>query len=106
MELNKRELNEREVKSRETVIRMSDGRELKDPNSTSLNETSLPPMACCMRLCCKTIYFRTDERPGRLHFSDTQMYWCDATMDPHGPDDRFANPKVCQPGRLCYRGDD
>ena len=30
--------------------------------------------------------YRTDERPGLLHFSDTQLYWCNITMDPRGPD--------------------
>jgi hypothetical protein len=50
--------------------------------------------------------YRDDERPGLLHFSDTQIYWCDITLDPAGPDDKAANPKVCQPGRACYRGDD
>jgi hypothetical protein len=80
--------------------------ELKDRNSTSLNETSLPPRPCCVRLCCKSMTYRDDERPGLLHWSDTQLYWCNHTMDPLGPDDRDANPNVCQPGSLCYTGDE
>lgn len=76
--------------------------ELKDPNSTSLNETSLPPMPCCVHLICKSMTYRADERPGLLHFSDTQLYKCNLTMDPLGPDDVYANPKVCQPGRSCF----
>lgn len=76
--------------------------ELKDPNSASLNETSLPPRPCCVRLCCKSLSYRPDERPGLLHWSDTQNYWCNVTMDPLGADGAEANPKLCQPGRSCY----
>jgi len=73
--------------------------ELKDPNSPSQNDTSLPPQPCCVRLCCKSMTYRPDERPGLLHTSDTQLYWCNVTMDPLGPDDGHAHPKSCQPGR-------
>jgi hypothetical protein len=76
--------------------------ELNDPNSTSLNETSLPPRPCCVRLCCKSMSYRPDERPGLLHWSDTQTYWCNVTMDPLGADGAETNPKLCQPGRGCY----
>jgi hypothetical protein len=78
------------------------GYELKDPNSPSRNLSSLPPAPCCVRLCCKSMSYRDDERPGLLHFSDTQPYWCNITMDPCGPDHRHASPKVCQPGRDCF----
>jgi hypothetical protein len=77
--------------------------ELKDPNSPSLNDSSTPPIRCCVRLACKSMTYRPDERPGLLHFSDTQTYWCIVTLDPVGPDDRNANPHVCQPGRECFR---
>jgi hypothetical protein len=80
--------------------------ELKDINSPSLNDSSLPPMPCCVRLACKSMTYRPDERPGLLHLSDTQTYWCDATLSPVGPDARAANPRVCQPGRECYRADE
>lgn len=80
--------------------------ELKDPNSTSLNETSLPPRPCCVKLCCKSMSYRPDERPGLLHYSDTQNYWCNVTMDPLGPDNRDASPPLCQPGRSCYCADE
>jgi hypothetical protein len=76
--------------------------ELRDPNSPSLNETSLPPQPCCVRLSCKSMSYRPDERPGLLHFSDTQLYWCNVTMDPVGPDEGHASPKLCQPARSCY----
>ena len=46
--------------------------------------------------------YRTDERPGLLHTSDTQHYWCTITMDPRGPDSGHTNPKICQPGRKCF----
>jgi hypothetical protein len=77
--------------------------ELKDPNSPSLNDSSLPPMPCCVRLACKSLTYRPDERPGLLHFSDTQLYWCNVTLDPLGPDAHTANPKLCQPGRACFQ---
>jgi hypothetical protein len=80
--------------------------ELRDPNSTSLNESSIPPQSCCVRLCCKSMMYRPDERPGLLHFSDTQTYWCRETMDPQGPDAVDANPKLCQPGRGCFSSDE
>ena len=99
------ELANGELKDRGNVDRAHDRDDLLDPNSTSLNETSTPPMACCMKLCCKSMYYRTDERPGKLHFSDTQFYWCQDTMDPHGPDEIHASPKVCQPGRGCFVGE-
>ena len=76
--------------------------ELKDPNSPSLNDSSLPPRPCCVLLRCKSMSYRPDERPGLLHFSDTQTYWCRVTMDPQGADKGEASPKVCQPGRSCY----
>ena len=44
---------------------------LNDPLSPSLNETSAPPRTCCVRLRCKSMYYRPDERPGKLHTSDT-----------------------------------
>jgi len=76
--------------------------ELRDPNSPSRNDSSLPPQPCCIRLCCKSMMYRLDERPGLLHYSDTQPYWCNVTMDPLGPDRAHVSPKVCQPGRSCY----
>lgn len=76
--------------------------ELKDRNSPSLNDSSLPPIRCCVRLRSKSMTYRPDERPGLLHQSDTQIYWCHVTLDPLGPDQRDANPRLCQHGRQCY----
>jgi hypothetical protein len=78
---------------------------LMDRNSPSLNETSMPPTRCCVQLRCKSMYYRDDERPGKLHASDTQSYWCSLTHDPQGPDSVDANPRACQPGRGCYCGE-
>jgi hypothetical protein len=50
--------------------------------------------------------YRDDERPGLVHFSDTQPYWCIVTMDPQGPDAGSVNPKICQPGRECFRAEE
>jgi hypothetical protein len=80
--------------------------ELKDANSPSLNDSSLPPTPCCVRLACKSMTYRSDERPGLLHFSDTQLYWCNITLDPLGPDERTANPRLCQPGRACFQAEE
>jgi hypothetical protein len=80
----------------------SHGYEPKDPNSPSRNPSSIPPIPCCAQLRCKSMMYREDERPGLLHQSDTQTYWCYLTMDPCGPDNRYATPRVCQPGRKCY----
>ncbi len=77
-------------------------RELRDPNSPSRNDSSIPPAPCCVRLCCKSMMYRSDERPGLLHYSDTQPYWCNITMDPCGPDNAHVSPRVCQPGRSCF----
>ena len=75
---------------------------MNDPLSPSLNESSRAPMKCCVQLCCKTMYYRPDERPGKLHYSDTQMYWCSRTQDPQGPDGGDTSPLVCQPDRSCF----
>jgi hypothetical protein len=50
--------------------------------------------------------YRPDERPGLLHFSDTQSYWCNVTMDPTGPDAAHVSPKLCQPGRECFMAEE
>ena len=88
------------------LVELKNPMELKDPHSPSRNDTSLPPQPCCVRLCCKSMTYRPDERPGLLHTSDTQLYWCNITMDPLGPDDGHAHPKHCQPGRACYVGEE
>ena len=78
---------------------------LNEANSPSLNDSSAPPRSCCVRLRCKSMYYRADERPGKLHTSDTQWYWCTLTQDPDGPDNLEATPHACQPGRGCYCGE-
>lgn len=60
------------------------------------------PMPCCIHLRCKSMYYRSDERPGRLHDSDVMPHYCLRTHNPVGPDDRDARPTMCQPGRSCY----
>lgn len=78
---------------------------MNDPLSPSLNESSTPPMPCCVHLRCKTLYYRPDERIGKLHDSDTQAYWCSLTLDPQGPDGGDARPRRCQGGRACFADD-
>lgn len=73
-----------------------------DPNKI-LNPSSTTPQTCCGQLRCKTLYYRPDERPGKLHESDTAIHWCLLTHQPIGPDNRDAKPSLCQPGRGCFR---
>lgn len=63
------------------------------------------PMACCEKLRCKSMYYRTDERPGKLHESDSITYYCLRTQDGWGPDGDTARPFLCQPDRSCYQGE-
>lgn len=77
----------------------------QDPALNPLNDSSTAPEACCLKLRCKSMYYRPDERPGRLHFSDTQIYWCNDTQDRLGPDGEIATPRACDVGRPCFRGD-
>ena len=77
----------------ELTDRNMPSRNLKDRNSTSLNETSLPPMPAardCAARACTTA--PTNVR-ACCTYSDTQHYWCNVTMDPHGPDERHAGPE-------------
>jgi hypothetical protein len=57
---------------------------------------------CCANLRCKSMTYRVDERPGRLHYDESMTYWCDCTNDPIGPDRDIATHPRCQPGRKCY----
>jgi hypothetical protein len=63
------------------------------------------PIPCCAMLRCKSMYYRPDERPGKLHESDVMPHWCLRTQSLLGPDDGVAKPSACQPGRHCYRAD-
>jgi hypothetical protein len=63
------------------------------------------PIRCCEHLSSKTLYYRPDERPGKLHESDVLTYTCLKTVAPVGPDGEVARPLVCQPGRQCFEGD-
>lgn len=67
-----------------------------------LNPSSQAPLPCCGRLCCKTMFYRPDERAGKVHDSDTAVHWCSLTQQPIGPDNRVVKPNACQPGRGCY----
>lgn len=57
---------------------------------------------CCEKLRSKTMYYRPEERPGRLHESPSLTHWCLKTQSPVGPDEEEARPKLCQPGRSCF----
>ena len=66
---------------------------------------SSEPIKCCESLSCKSMYFRSDELPGRLHEGDTSVYTCFHTQSPVGPDGAGASPSQCQPKRSCYEED-
>ena len=72
------------------------------PGNDALNPSSTSPLPCCAKLCCKTMYYRPDERPGKLHESDTAIHWCNLTQQPVGPDNQEAKPSLCQAGRGCF----
>jgi hypothetical protein len=38
--------------------------------------------------------------------STTAVYWCLRTMETAGPDDGYAHPTHCRPGRACFRGEE
>jgi len=73
-----------------------------NPHSDTRNPTGTKPVACCPQLCCKSMYYRPDERVGKIHESDTAVYWCSLTEQPMGPDNQDATPSACQPGRGCF----
>ncbi len=73
-----------------------------NPLSDTRNPTGTAPMACCVQLRCKTMYYRPDEREGKVHESDTSVHWCMQTQNPIGPDNAEVKPSACQPGRGCF----
>ena len=42
------------------------------------------------------------DEPWLLVDSMTATSWCLRTMESFGPDDDFAEPLSCRPGRVCY----
>ena len=76
-----------------------------NPASDTRNPTGSTPLPCCGQLRCKTVYYRPDERPGKIHESDTATHWCLLTQQPVGPDNMEAKPSLCQAGRGCYQVD-
>jgi len=61
------------------------------------------PKPCCVRLRCKSLYTRADERPGLIHHEEAMDYWCGHTNRPIGPDKGDVVHPLCQPGRSCYK---
>ena len=66
----------------------------------------VPPTPCCVRLRSKTMFCRSDERPGLLHASDSVTYWCQLTNEDTGPDAKVTSHALCQPGRTCFTRDE
>ncbi|NUP88769.1 MAG: hypothetical protein HUU25_02980 [Candidatus Sumerlaeia bacterium] len=63
---------------------------------------SADPAPCCVHLRCKAIYYRGDERPGLLRWTNSVGYWCLKTSDGVGPDGHVARHPNCQQGRGCF----
>ncbi len=63
------------------------------------------PAPCCRQLRIKSMYYRTDERPGLLHNEEAMGYWCAHTNDALGPDGHAACHTDCQAGRGCFEED-
>ena len=67
----------------------------------------------CARLRTKTAFgsymLETDadgDVPWQNRDSTTAVFWCLCTMETAGPDDLFAHPTTCKPGRTCFRPDE
>ncbi len=60
------------------------------------------PKPCCRQLRIKSMYYRTDERPGCLHDEEAMGYWCAHTNEAMGPDGQAACHATCQAGRRCF----
>lgn len=69
---------------------------------TRPDDDVVAPEPCCLELRCKSMFYRGDERPGRLHPSDAMDYWCRLTNTKEGPDGSSARHPACQPGRGCF----
>lgn len=61
-------------------------------------EAPLPPVPCCSHLRCKSMYYRSDERPGMLHVEEAMCYWCGLTNVEVGPDRQPVYHEGCQEG--------
>jgi len=77
-----------------------------EPEYRSPNDSAGDPQPCCAYLKCKSMYYRPDERPGMLHYSDTHNYWCGKTLERNGPDDGAATPPLCQADRSCFEAEE
>lgn len=60
------------------------------------------PRPCCAHLRCKSMFYRDDERPGKLRDDESMGYWCNKTSDSLGPDEVIASHKNCQNSRGCF----
>lgn len=63
--------------------------------------------ACCAYLRSKNMYVSGVYEPGDVHGQGTsemsEVFWCNQTMRPTGPDGDFAEPESCCAGRGCFR---
>ena len=53
------------------------------------------------------MYTGVDADPDRQRGDSTEMteiFWCNQTMTPHGPDDRVCDADSWPAGRGCFRG--
>jgi hypothetical protein len=61
----------------------------------------------CKFLRCKSAYGAIVDNEAWQHgTSDTEAYWCLATMEAFGPDDNYVHATVCKGARSCCRVDE
>jgi hypothetical protein len=74
----------------------------REKNSRHLDVSADPPPVC-RKLRTKMAFGSLEgTRDWRHGDSTTAAYWCLVTMEAAGPDDSYAHPHVCCPGRPCY----
>jgi hypothetical protein len=78
--------------------------EAVETSETLENESMDETPVVCQFLRTKTAF---GTFAGSLHSwqagnSTTAVYWCLRTMETAGPDDGYAHPHACRPGRECF----
>lgn len=58
----------------------------------------------CAHLRSKNMYMNQDPSHLEHHTSDiSEIFWCNLTMQPCGPDDRLCDSDSCREGRECFK---
>jgi hypothetical protein len=67
-------------------------------------ETGAQPLAVCVHLRTKKMYYQDGTDAVDLTTDTHPYYWCLQTMNQIGPDDGLVALRHCQPGRACFEG--